>query len=65
MPFAVVKDMGLRVSVVELAAYLDGQLSKPIKCFNEPAPKEELETEAVEVKKGGRPRTKLDRVLNR
>lgn len=75
MPFAVVKDMGLRVSVVELASYLDAQLSKSVALSEEPVKQAAVASGGVEegvveqqvnVRKGGRPRgRKIDGVIDR
>lgn len=66
MPFAVVKDMGLRVSVVELASYLDAHLSKSVASSKESikqaavasgdVAKEGVVEQQVKARKVGRPR---------
>lgn len=76
MPFAVVKDMGLRVSVVELASYLDAQLSKSVALSEEPLKQAAVSSvsgveksvleQQVKARKVGRPRgRKIDSVIGR
>lgn len=76
MPFAVVNDMGLRVSVVELASYLDAQLSKSVDLSEVPLKQTVVDSggvveqsvveQPVNARRGGRPRgRKVDSVIGR